>query len=94
VSGGRYEGSATQTYVSPGGITVTYLALRMPPAPAPAGATTTIAVDEVNRLDLVAYRTLHNALLAWRIADANEAMNPFELCAQAGTLINVPGAGL
>jgi hypothetical protein len=91
----RYDASPKQTYVSPDGVTVTYKAPRvLPLAAGTSDATTTIGVGEVNRLDLVANRTLRNPLLAWKLADANDAMDPFDLCARAGARIDVPGAGL
>jgi hypothetical protein len=95
MNGGRYEKSPKQTYVSPGGTTVVYLAPRMLSlTPAATTATTRIGDGEINRLDLVANRTLGNPLLAWRIADVNNAMNPFDLCGTAGRRIDVPGTGL
>jgi nucleoid-associated protein YgaU len=36
-------------------------------------------VKQSDRLDLIAARTLGDPLLFWRIADANDAMNPFDL---------------
>lgn len=94
MSAGRYGSSRQGAYVSPNGVRVTYLIPRMLPlAGAPAGRTA-IAPGEVHRLDLVANRTLSNPLLAYRLADANDAMNPFDVCASAGKVINVPGAGL
>jgi hypothetical protein len=95
MNGGRYESSPKQTYISPGGMTIVYLAPRMLSLAPPAStATTRIADGEVDRLDLVANRTLGNPLLAWRIADVNNAIDPFGLCATAGRRIDVPGTGL
>ena len=59
------------------------------PAPRLAGARA-----ELIRLDLIAYRTLQNAELAWRIADTNLAMDPFELCARAGIVLQLPASTL
>ena len=42
------------------------------------------------RLDLVAYRTLGDPLQFWRIADANDAVNPFDLDEPSGQILRVP----
>lgn len=91
---GRYTASKTETYVSPNGVAVTYLQPRMVPSAPRATATTNVAQGEIHRLDLIAHRTLGNPLLAWRIADANGAMDPFELCGTPGATIDVPGPSL
>lgn len=92
---GRYQASQQLTYTSPQGVTVTYLAPRiLPPGSSVAGpAQATVSAGEVGRLDLVAYRTLGAALQAWRLADANDAMDPFELVARPGQAMTLPGAG-
>lgn len=50
--------------------------------------------DEVDRLDLVANRTLRDPLQAWRIADANTAMDPLALTRRAGATLQIPGSPL
>jgi hypothetical protein len=83
---GRYLGAKQYTYVTPSGARVRYLAPRILPAGASiaSGAATTVEPGERHRLDLVAYRTLGNPELAYRIADANDAMDPFDLCDRPG----------
>jgi hypothetical protein len=49
-----------------------------------------VAASEVGRLDLVAYRTLGAAPQAWQLADANDAMDPFELVAFSGQTMALP----
>jgi hypothetical protein len=92
---GRYQASKQLTYTSPDGVTVTYLAPRILPAGSSAAgpAQTAVAAGEVSRLDLVAYRTLGAALQAWQLADANDAMDPFELVASPGQTMALPGTG-
>jgi hypothetical protein len=88
---GRYQASQQLSYTSPDGVTVTYLAPRiLPPGAAAGAARTAVGAGEVGRLDLVAYRTLGNALLAWQLADANDAMDPFELVASAEQTMALP----
>jgi hypothetical protein len=91
---GRYQASKQLRYTSPEGETVPYLAPRILPAGssvAGAGASTSVGPGELGRLDLVAYRTLGAADQGWRLADANDAMDPFGLCACSGRAIAVPG---
>ncbi len=91
---GRYDGCEQLVHVTPRGTRVPYLAARILPTAPPAAATTEVQPSERHRLDLVAYRTLGNAELGWRIADANDAMDPFELCARAGMRLRLPGSPL
>jgi len=49
-----------------------------------------VTVREGDRLDLVAYRTLGDPEEYWRIADANNAMDPPELVARPGRRLRVP----
>jgi hypothetical protein len=90
VSGGRYAGEKPRVFVAPDGVRVRYLAPRILPMPASPTQVTRVGEDERGRLDLVAQRTLRNPLLAWRIADANAAMDPFALVAVPGTLLAIP----
>jgi hypothetical protein len=93
---GRYDGCRQLVYVSPSGARIPYLAPRILPGgdAVASGASTTVEAGEVHRLDLVAYRALQNAQLAWRIADANDAMDPFELCARRGIPLRLPALQL
>jgi len=60
-------------------MTVVYKRRRMPPPGSSIPAQAITAVKQSDRLDLIAARTLGDPLLFWRIADANDAMNPFDL---------------
>lgn len=42
------------------------------------------------RLDLVTHRTLGDSLQFWRICDANDAINPFDLIDPEGQMLRVP----
>jgi hypothetical protein len=72
---------------------VSYLAPRiLPQGSAVSGETaTSVLANEVDRLDLIAFRTLRDPARAWQIADANDAMDPFELCRAAGAIVRLPG---
>jgi hypothetical protein len=49
-----------------------------------------VKVAQTDRLDLVATRTLGEPLLFWMVADANNAMNPFDLTAVSGRRLRIP----
>lgn len=49
-----------------------------------------VTVQGGERLDLVAARTLGSAEAWWRVADANEALDPATLTAEPGARLRVP----
>lgn len=49
-----------------------------------------VSVGARDRLDLIAYRTLGDPELFWQIADANNALDPFELTSEPGRKLRVP----
>lgn len=49
-----------------------------------------VRVQGGDRLDLIAARTLGSAEAWWRIADANEALDPATLTAEPGARLRVP----
>jgi hypothetical protein len=94
MSASRYANSTALWRYDASGRLVHYLGPRiLPQGSAVSGATTTrVRAAEVHRLDLVAYRTLRSAEQAWRIADANDAMDPFELCERSGANLRLPSS--
>jgi hypothetical protein len=94
VSASRYAGSTKLTWQGDSGEAVNYLAVRiLPLGESVSGATTTmVQANEVDRLDLIANRTLGDPEQAWRIADANDAIDPFAICHQAGALLKLPAS--
>jgi hypothetical protein len=96
VNASRYAKSAQLTWQSDSGRVVTYLAVRILPfGDSVAGSTVAqVQANEVDRLDLIANRTLGDPSQAWRIADANDAINPFLLCGRAGLPLRLPGSTL
>ena len=96
----RYYGTTTLTYVSPTGEAISYLARRIVPQPgAPNFATVAQhTVRQGDRLDLIAAKYLGDPLVFWLICDANGAIDPRDLVAIPGTVVNittpqgVPGA--
>jgi hypothetical protein len=49
-----------------------------------------IIVAEHDRLDLIAARTLGDPEQFWRVCDANNALNPFDLLTKPGSTLRVP----
>ena len=96
----RYYGTSTLTYVSPTGEAIAYLARRIAPQPgAPNFATVAQhTVRQGDRLDLIAAKYLGDPLMFWLICDANGAIDPRDLVASPGRVLNittpqgVPGA--
>ncbi|MGA8572449.1 MAG: LysM peptidoglycan-binding domain-containing protein [Desulfobaccales bacterium] len=87
----RYYNSATLSYTTPAGQTITYLARRFVPQPgAPNFATVaTHTVTQGDRLDLIAAKYLGDPLIYWLICDANGAIRPDDLLLTPGTVINI-----
>lgn len=87
----RYYGTGTLSYVSPQGETVAYLAQRIVPQPgAPNFATVAQhTVRQGDRLDLIAAKYLGDPLIFWLICDANGAIDPRELVATPGRVLNI-----
>lgn len=49
-----------------------------------------VRVRDADRLDLIAARRLYNATLSWRVADANQTLDPDELLKPVGRLLRLP----
>ncbi|MEZ4734070.1 MAG: hypothetical protein R3E79_43815 [Caldilineaceae bacterium] len=85
----RYYGLETATYTGPDGSPVTYVRRRF----LPPGETQTLLVEvtviDGDRLDSITARTLGDPEQFWRLADANNAMNPFDLVAEPGATLRV-----
>lgn len=96
MSASRYASSMPLTMQDATGGAVSYLAIRILPfgASVAGPSATRVQANEVDRLDLIANRTLGDPEQAWRIADANDAIDPFGLCDQAGSLLKLPASML
>ncbi|MEM7155278.1 MAG: hypothetical protein AAF799_20690 [Myxococcota bacterium] len=87
-----YANAKTHVYVTPDGRRIEYVQPRVLPQPdsVPLQGFTRVQDSTAQRLDLVSFQTLGNALLAWRVADANGAMDPFDLVTRVGRTLRVP----
>ena len=90
---GRYAGSATATRPDPdgAGVGTRYLLPRITPL-VPDAPLARHQVVPGDRLDLIAYRYLGDPGAAWRVADANRALDPEDLISAdaVGTVLIVP----
>jgi hypothetical protein len=53
-----------------------------------------VTVNDPDRLDLITVRTVGAPEQFWRIADANVAMNPFDLTALPGERVRIPAPSI
>jgi hypothetical protein len=87
----RYHDLPDAIHVDEHGRHSLYKTRRILPAADTVSSVTTVRVGDEDRLDLIAWRTLGNARLWWRLADANNAMDPEALVERPGRLLRVPG---
>lgn len=87
----RYYGSATLTFTTPAGRSVSYLARRIVPQPGTPNFATVSrhTVVQGDRLDLIAAKYLGDPLLFWLLCDANGALRPQDLVATPGSLLSI-----
>jgi hypothetical protein len=87
------DGSTLAIHVASDGNTVPYLKRRLLPQPDAIGIMSVATVRAGQRLDVIAARLVGDPLEFWRLADANNAMNPFDLAAVPGRLLRIPKPG-
>lgn len=85
----RYANLPVLTRVGTDGRMVSYLARRILPAGSAQPLLLGVTVTQGERLDLIAARTLGDPLQAWRICDANDALDPFDLTDTLGRVLRV-----
>lgn len=86
----RYASQAIAELAVPGREPIAYVRRRFLPqgTALPLLAETSVAQGE--RLDQITTRTLGAPEQFWRVCDANDAMNPFDLVADAGRKLRIP----
>ncbi len=85
----RYHGVPTRTLAGPDGRSVNYLERRFVPAPETALSAQCHTVQQGDRLDLLAARTIGDPEQWWKIADANAAMVPEQLTDRPGRVLRI-----
>jgi hypothetical protein len=91
-SSSRYSSLETATCTLPDGRIVAYKRRRFLPRGEEMDLLVEVTVTEGDRLDLIAARTLGDPEIFWRVCDANDAMNPFDLVedSEIGHKVRVP----
>jgi len=86
----RYYTLETATYETPEGKVIRYVRRRFVPRPDQLPLLTEVAVVQGDRLDLITARTLGDPEQFWRLADANDTLDPQELTETPGRRLRVP----
>jgi len=72
------------------GTPVAYVSRRFLPVGSTLPLLAEIQVNSSDRPDVLAFRTLGDPTVFWRIADANDVMDPDELVDEPGEIIRIP----
>ncbi len=86
----RYAALEKTTTTLPDGRMAAYVRRRFLPQGANLPLLQQTTVLQGERLDLLTARTLGDPEQFWRVADANNAMNPIELTEAPGRMLRVP----
>ena len=86
----RYYNLKTATHTASDERTITYKRRRFLPQGQDLQLLTKARVEQEDRLDLIAHRTIGDSQQFWRIGDANNAMNPGDLIQEPGSILRVP----
>ncbi len=90
----RYYNIETATLETAAGRSIAYKRRRFPPRAETMRLLVEVTVAEEDRLDLIAARTIGDPEQFWRICDANNALNPFDLEVPGRTLrVSIPEVG-
>jgi hypothetical protein len=90
----RYANLETTTGTTDDGRPVTYVRRRFLPPLDTLQIIAEVTVNDPDRLDLITARTVGAPEQFWRIADANAALNPFDLTASPGENIKIPAPSI
>jgi len=86
----RYARTATAEFETSDGRKIVYFKRRFLPYGRTLPHLVDITVTEGDRLDNLTAAALGDPEQFWRICDANDAMNPFDLVAEPDTVLKVP----
>ena len=91
-SDSRYAHIEVVTEMLPDGGTRSYLRRRFVPA-LPEDAGGFVRPEQGDRIDQLSAKILGDPLQFWRIADVNDALNPFDLTVEVGRPFRLPKLG-
>jgi hypothetical protein len=86
----RYHGLPVLTITAQDGRTISYVARRFLPRGSSLPLLAETAVEQGERIDTIANRTLGDPLAYWRVCDANDAVDPGELVEETGRILRIP----
>ncbi len=86
----RYFNIETATFETGDGKSLAYKRRRFLPGGADLPLLVESRVEQSDRLDLIAQRTIGDPEQFWRVCDANNAMDPDELISEPGRWLKVP----
>ena len=86
----RYYSIETVTYTGPDGRSHSYKRRRFLPQGENMTVLAEATVTQSDRLDLITARTLGDPCQFWRVCDANNAQNPFDLLNVIGRRLKIP----
>lgn len=86
----RYARLPVLTWTAPDGTPVVYVARRFLPRGGSLPLLAQTAVRSDDRPDTLTARTLGDPTTFWRVADANDVMDPGELVDAPGRLVRIP----
>ena len=86
----RYYTLETATYETSEGKVIRYVRRRFVPRSDQLPLLTEVSVVQGDRLDLITARTLGDPEQFWRLADANDALDPGELTEMPGRRLRIP----
>lgn len=86
----RYDCLETATYETVKGKLIAFKRRRFLPKGTSVQLLTMTKVEQSDRLDLIANRTIGDPEQFWRVCDANDAMDPVELVSEPGRQLKVP----
>ena len=85
----RYHSLHKAMHTTADGRTVAYVRRRFLPPAETMPTLAEVTVTDGDRLDLITARTLGDPEQFWHVCDANNAMNPVSLTAEAGRKLRV-----
>lgn len=85
----RYAPLETATLTLPDGRVAAYKRRRFIPANTSLRVLAEVSVTESDRLDLLTHRTLGDPEHFWRVCDANDTLNPFDLMQEPGAVVRI-----
>jgi hypothetical protein len=88
--GSRYANLPTTALTDAEGRRIAYIMRRFLPQGAALPLLVEAQVEQGDRLDLIAARTLGDPEHFWRICDANDALDPWALTEEPGRRLRVP----